>query len=160
MHCATRREPWRTVALGVTWQRQRAYGSMRAMTVMQRLGNAISRAARLRCPRCGEGALFRGAFSMLERCPHCHLTFEREPGYFVGAIYINYSATAILSIGGFLLLDAYVHPALTTQLIAWGAFGIAFPLWFFRYSKSCWLAIDHFVNPEDPSLHLLPRSRA
>jgi uncharacterized protein DUF983 len=97
---------------------------------------------------------------MYAQCAHCRLIFEREPGYFVGAIYINYGATAILSIAGFLLLDAYVHPSLTAQLITWGVFGIAFPLWFFRYSKSCWLAVDHFVSPEEPSLHVLPRSRA
>ena len=97
---------------------------------------------------------------MYAQCARCDLTFEREPGYFIGAIYINYTATAILSIAGFLLLDASVQPSLTTQLIAWSAFGIAFPLFFFRYSKSCWLAVDHFVNPEEPSLRLLPGSRA
>ena len=132
---------------------------MRVMAVRRRLWTAISRAARLRCPRCGNGALFRGFFAMEQQCAHCHLTFEREPGYFIGAIYINYAATAILSIAGFLLLDAYVHPSLTTQLIAWSVFGIAFPLCFYRYSKSCWLALDHFMSPEEPSLRLLPGSR-
>ena len=27
---------------------------------------------------------------MFERCPVCDLRFEREPGYFMGAMYISY----------------------------------------------------------------------
>ena len=29
-------------------------------------------------------------------CDHCHLHYEREPGYFLGSIYINYGLTALL----------------------------------------------------------------
>src|SRR5438874_2445283 len=103
--------------------------------IIQRLATALYRAALLACPRCGAHTLFRGFFAMHEACAVCHLVFEREPGYFIGAIYINYAATALLSIGGFLLLDAYTTASLTTQLLVWGAFGIGFPLWFYRYSK-------------------------
>lgn len=120
-----------------------------------RLWKALRAAARLSCPRCSRPTLFRGMFAMHERCAVCGLVFEREPGYFIGAIYINYAVTAVLSIAGFLILDAYTDIALRTQLLLWGAFGIACPLLFFRYSKSLWLAIDYLFNPEEPPLRLV-----
>jgi hypothetical protein len=30
----------------------------------------------------------------------------------------------------------------------WGLFVVLFPLWFFRYSRSLWLALESFFNPE------------
>ena len=43
----------------------------------------------LRCPRCHHGKVFNGIFSMNVRCPVCRLVFEREPGYFLGAMYVS-----------------------------------------------------------------------
>ncbi len=96
---------------------------------------------------------------MHERCAVCHLHFEREPGYFVGAIYINYAATAILMMGGYLLLNAYTTLSLTTLLVVWSVFGIVFPLLFFRYSRSLWLAIDHLFDPEESRPQRIGRRR-
>ena len=61
---------------------------------------------RLKCPRCSVGPLYRRPFSMNSYCFHCGLKFEREQGYFVGAIYINYAATVAIAVPGFFLLDA------------------------------------------------------
>ncbi len=87
---------------------------------------------------------------MYDRCAMCGLVFEREPGYFVGAIYVNYAATVAISIAGFLLLDHYTNLTVTTQIVMWSTFGIAFPLFFFRYSRSLWLGIEYLFNPEAP----------
>jgi len=121
--------------------------------------NAVKTALSLSCPRCGQRTLFRGPFTMNHACAVCHLVFEREPGYFVGAIYINYAATAAVAIGGFLLLDTCTTVSVTTQIVLWSIFGVAFPLFFFRYSKSLWLAFDHLVNPEDPHLRVVRNGR-
>jgi uncharacterized protein (DUF983 family) len=48
-----------------------------------------------RCPRCRVGrifhhAIFLGFPKMHESCSICHLRYEREPGYFLGAMYISY----------------------------------------------------------------------
>ena len=127
---------------------------------IQHVWSALVAAARLACPRCGERTLFRGLFAMNERCAVCHLVFEREPGYFVGAIYINYAATTVLMIGGFLLLDAYTRVSVTTQLVLWSVFAILFPLLFFRYSRSLWLAIGQLFNPEESRPHVVGRRGA
>ena len=55
-------------------------------------------------------------------------------------------------VAGFLLLDSYSNLSIGTQIALWSAFGIAFPLFFFRYSRSLWLSIDYVFNPEAPEL--------
>ena len=109
------------------------------------LGNGL----RLRCPRCGLGRLFRRPFSMNSYCFHCGLKFEREQGYFVGAIYVNYAATVAIAVPGFFLLDAFTGMTINQQLAVWVPFAIIFPLLFFHHSRSLWLALDHLFNPAE-----------
>ena len=107
----------------------------------------LQRSLRLRCPRCGVGRLFGGWLSMHRQCSTCSLVFEREQGYFVGAIYVNYAATVLLSLAGYFALDIYTDIALTVQLSLWCAFCVVFPIVFFPYSRSLWLTIDAVLNP-------------
>ena len=52
-----------------------------------------------KCPKCGIGGVFikrGGAFifkmpKMNKECSHCHHKFEKEPGYFFGAMYVSYA---------------------------------------------------------------------
>ena len=115
---------------------------------LARVIRAERRALRLRCPRCGRAPLFRGWFTMNVVCAVCDLTFERAQGYWVGAIYVNYAVTVTIAVtGGFLLWTrAGVDPA--RQLALWMPFVVAFPLWFFRYSRSLWLGLEYGLNPE------------
>jgi len=119
----------------------------------------LRRALRLRCPRCGRSALFPGWFQMHEQCAVCHLRYEREPGYFVGAIYVNYAATIGLGLGGVLLLDWFVDLPLWAELtLAFTAVALV-PLVFFRYSRALWLALDHYVTTADERGQRRPRRR-
>jgi uncharacterized protein (DUF983 family) len=115
---------------------------------LRRAAQLARRAMALRCPRCGEAPLFRGWFTMREACGLCGLRFERAPGYFVGAIYVNYAVTVMLVIGGYLLLWRVMSLSTTMQLVIWLPVVALFPLWFFRYSRSVWLALELFFNPE------------
>ena len=78
----------------------------------------------------------------------CGLRFERAQGYFVGAIYLNYAVTTFLVIGGYVLLWAFTELTTAAQLALWLPVVVVFPLWFFRYSRSFWLALEYAVNPE------------
>ncbi|MBI3625988.1 MAG: DUF983 domain-containing protein [Candidatus Rokubacteria bacterium] len=113
----------------------------------RRFGRILSLGLRLRCPRCGYAPIFRGWFTLLAVCGGCGLKFEREQGYFVGAIYLNYAATVLVAVPGYFVLDYLVGLSLVPQLLLWGGFCIVFPLWFFRYSKSLWLSLDYFFDP-------------
>jgi uncharacterized protein (DUF983 family) len=85
---------------------------------------------------------------MTPECAVCGLRFERAPGYFVGAIYINYGVSSVLALAGFFALWRLFGLSPAGQLAVWVPFLLLFPLWFFRYSRSLWLAIEYFVNPE------------
>jgi uncharacterized protein (DUF983 family) len=41
---------------------------------------AIGRGWRKRCPHCGQGALFSGFATHLDKCSACGLVYERNPG--------------------------------------------------------------------------------
>jgi uncharacterized protein (DUF983 family) len=114
---------------------------------------------RLRCPRCGAGRLYGKPFKMHEHCAHCALKFEREQGYFIGAIYINYAATVVIAVPGFFLLDALTGITIDQQLTLWVPFAVIFPLLFFHHSRSLWLVLDHFFNPEK-SLYGVPPQKS
>lgn len=85
---------------------------------------------------------------MAEACALCGLRFERAQGYFVGAIYVNYTVTAILAIGGFFLLWGLLGLSTGGQLAVLVPIVVIFPLWFFRYSRSLWLALEWSLNRE------------
>lgn len=79
------------------------------------------------------------------------MVYQKEPGYFLGSIYINYGLTALLVILGFFIpaLGFGVSPKLLIWPLA--AFCVLFPLWFFRYARSLWLAFDEYFDPHKPS---------
>ena len=69
------------------------------------------------CPRCRTGdifrsSIFRGFPKMHECCPVCGLKFEREEGYFLGAMYISYGLAIIRATGS----NAYTLLARTLDL--------------------------------------------
>jgi uncharacterized protein (DUF983 family) len=114
-----------------------------------RILQVIARALRLRCPRCGAQPLFAGVFTMREGCSACGLRYEREQGYFVGAIYVNYAVTVGLALGGVLLVDAMIGLSLPMQVGAAVVLAVLVPPLFFRYARSLWLAIDYLVTRAD-----------
>ena len=86
---------------------------------------------------------------MREACPACGLRYEREQGYFVGAIYVNYALTALVGLGGVLLLDGVVGLSLVQQLALAVPLMLLAPLLFFRHSRSLWLGIGFLVAALD-----------
>lgn len=107
------------------------------------------RGVRRRCPRCGAGGVFASYFDLDERCHGCGLGFEREEGYWLGAMIINLVATealfGLLLVGGMLLTWPTVP--WTTLLVAGIAVNAVFPLAFYPWSKTLWLATDLLFNP-------------
>ena len=116
--------------------------------------NNVPRAVRLlmrglclRCPRCGARSLFRTWFSMHARCFVCQLRFEREQGYFLGAMYINYGVTVVLALIGSFTLEWWITVSLAQQLTLWVGFCALFPVVFFRHSRGLWLGFDYIFDP-------------
>ncbi len=112
-----------------------------------RLTELFWRAIRLRCPTCGQGRLFRSWLSMREPCESCGRRFDRSPGFLLGSIYVNYGVTTLLVV--VIYFSLFLTHVMTggQLLIAMSAFSLLFPLWFFRYARALWIALDEQFDP-------------
>ncbi len=103
--------------------------------------------ARLRCPKCREGRAFRSLLAMHDACPVCGHVFEREPGYFVGAMYVSYALAipvylAVTVVLG-RLLRGWSDPAILALALL--LFLPCAPI-LFRYSRVIWMHLDLAID--------------
>jgi len=83
---------------------------------------------------------------MHDACPACGLSFRREPGFYLGSIYLNYGATVVVT---GLLYATLVLGAGTSNEMALGiclAVAVLLPVLLFRHARSLLLALDSSVN--------------
>lgn len=106
----------------------------------------IGRALALRCPRCGSGRLFRGWFGMHDSCAGCGASFSREPGFYLGSIYLNYGVTVIVTGAIYAVLAGGFGVSPEVTLAACLVVAVVLPVVFFRHARSFLLAIDGSVN--------------
>lgn len=112
-------------------------------------GTLLKRGVRRRCPVCGGKKLFRRWVSMAADCPTCGLHFQRVPGQWLGSWFLNICLAQILAIGIVLggVIAGYPDPPLAAIGVIGGAVMLAFPIWFFPYSRTIWVAIDLAMRP-------------
>jgi uncharacterized protein (DUF983 family) len=113
----------------------------------RRIIDTVSRGARLKCPACGRASIFDAPFRRRDQCPSCAASFEREEGYFVGAISINLVATeaALLCVYFVCLLTVGFDEGLIFKVLL--PVALLFPVVFYHFSWGAWLAFDHFFEP-------------
>lgn len=87
--------------------------------------------------------MFRTYFQMNDSCPNCGVRYEREPGEYIVAMYINIFAVSILFIVGYLVSTIYVDWGPWTQVAVWSVFNTVFPIWFYPRTKGLWAAMLH-----------------
>ena len=103
-------------------------------------------ALRLRCPYCGQGKLFSHGFTMNDHCSNCGWIFEREEGYWTGAIAVNLVVAEFLAAAGAIPLA--IMQASPVLVMGIGVpLVIALPFLFNRHSKSFWMALDFMIHP-------------
>ncbi len=101
-----------------------------------------------KCPRCREGNLFK--YTLLEKpqkftatnknCPHCQLIFEREPGFFFGAMYVSYALTMAVLLGtAFILYNLFGDPELWVYIVTVPSLVLLLLPVIFRLSRSLYL---------------------
>ena len=105
---------------------------------------------RLRCPVCGAAKLFQNWFRMKRRCDACRFIYQREAGYFVGALYFNYGATVAVTVALWLALEVGAGVPWSRVLPALVACAALFPILFFPYSRAIWIAVDLLLDPPRP----------
>lgn len=84
---------------------------------------------------------------MNPQCPVCDLRFEREAGYFIGAMYFSYALAVVTALPVAVILALfYGLPVALVIAVAVGQTVASMPL-FYRYSRILWLHMDFAFDP-------------
>jgi uncharacterized protein (DUF983 family) len=123
-------------------------GRLAVMNVSR--GQIISRGVANRCPNCGGKTLFRpdATFQLNETCPQCGLKFEKDEGFFLGAMALNYGVTLVAFLvpiglcwyGGILGNTASTVLAIAAAVIV--------PVVLYRSSRSWQLMLYYYFFPQ------------
>ena len=110
------------------------------------ISEVISRSLRLRCPACGGASIVKTPYRIRQSCSLCGVSFNREEGFFVGAIMANVVATevfiVVIYLASIILTNLHERVVLTILFVV----GITFPLAFYHHAWSLWLAMDHLIE--------------
>jgi uncharacterized protein (DUF983 family) len=102
-----------------------------------------------RCPVCLQGKIFSGVFTMNTVCPVCGHRFEREQGFFQGAMYISW----VLSVAYLAILGVLAQLLLVPRIgIVWAVVCVLLVHVFcvpvvFRYSRVIWAHLNAGTSP-------------
>ena len=107
-------------------------------------GKMLRRGLTKRCARCGSGHLFKRWFTMVDDCPRRGLHFEREAGYWAGALAINIGIAIVVFVVAFgvgLALTAPDIPVVPLLAVLIPLM-IVVPTVGYPFSKTIWVAVD------------------
>jgi uncharacterized protein (DUF983 family) len=116
------------------------------------ISTILGRAWRFRCPRCGDGALYRKDVRMFRKCPVCELSYFPESGFYLGGMILNYVVTVLIIVAIYLvslLLPDVLPWSINVRILVWMVFTVALSLLFWRHTQSVWLALNYWVEPGD-----------
>lgn len=94
-----------------------------------------------KCPQCRQGDLFpesilKSPLKMNEDCPKCGLHYEREPGFFYGAMYVSYALSVAIFIATVIILYFVIgDPSLTTYIVTISVVALMLYPFTYRYSR-------------------------
>ena len=109
----------------------------------------FARAVRARCPLCGDKRIWKSFGETVAACPTCAYRFEREEGYWVGALIVNIGVAIVLfvviAVGGMAVTwpDVPWNGLLIASMVAMGTAAILF----YPQSKTIWVWLDLMVHP-------------
>lgn len=110
----------------------------------------MGRGLRLRCARCGRGRVYRSVWRMNRECPECGLPYYREPGYFVGAMIVNYMATVFIIIVAYLVtreLPPMWSASPEKKITVWLVAATCLSILLVPLARSVWIAVDYWIEP-------------
>lgn len=121
-------------------------------------GQIVTRGLSNRCPNCGGPRLFKDGtlFDLNRECPDCRLRFEKDEGFFLGAMALNYGVTVVVFLVPVAL--AWYAGWIGGRLAIGLAIGLALvmPIVLYRSSRSWQLMLYYSFFPQ----HLPANRRA
>jgi uncharacterized protein (DUF983 family) len=127
--------------------------SFKQLSTMRRIFLLAWRGWTKSCPKCGNRGIFQRWFTLRHSCPSCGFVFEREEGYWTGAMGANIIATELVFVAGLItaLVITWPSPPLRELIIGAVLFNIVFPMFFYPFSKTIWMGFDLAFHPPDDS---------
>jgi len=111
-----------------------------------------------KCPRCHQGNIFKNPLrniskfsQMNQECPICGASFEPEPGFYFGAMFVSYALNVVLFAVVGLVLYFLFNPSDVVYVISVGLAALIFTPFFFRLSRILflyWFGGHHYHTPE------------
>lgn len=83
---------------------------------------------------------------MAPSCGRCGYSYRREPGFYLGSIYINYGVTAIVTILLYAVMVMGLGASHERALAVTLAVAVLLPVAFFRWARALLLALDNSIN--------------
>ncbi|MFN3850867.1 MAG: DUF983 domain-containing protein [Spirosomataceae bacterium] len=113
--------------------------------------NKLEATIKMKCPRCHEGDIFESKnpfelgkmTTMHTNCPKCNLKYEREPGFFYGAMYVSSIFNMILFVIFVVAYYLFFVDKVDWRwyIISYVALTLILFSVFYRISRSLWLQI-------------------
>jgi uncharacterized protein (DUF983 family) len=103
---------------------------------------ALVAGLKARCPRCGQGALFRSGLVLREKCERCGLSYafaDSGDGPAVFAIFI----LGFVVLGGALLVEFRLGPPIWVHVVLWGLATPALAFVLLRTLKGLLIALQY-----------------
>ncbi len=94
-----------------------------------------------RCPRCGEGRLYRGFLALREQCPKCGLNYSFADSGDGPAVFIMLIVGFIVT-GGALAVEILYQPPYWVHALLWIPLAVALPLVILRPLKALMIALQ------------------
>jgi len=101
----------------------------------------MRRALMQKCPVCGRGNVFASHFHMNRECPSCHVTFWKDPGESLGAMYVDYAVATIAFLVAWFILDYTTNLSDAMQVAIVAPIAVANILAFYPISRSIWTVL-------------------
>lgn len=107
-----------------------------------------------------EGTLYTTKFAdMQPYCPCCGQSFEPEPGYYYGAMYVSFAINVLIFFVSLIILYQFVEEVTITMMIGVVAVVvIGFLPIIFRLSRVLWISI--FIRYEGPCSEIPKKAHA
>lgn len=101
-----------------------------------------------KCPNCNTGAIFKSKQNfwnlpeMNPTCPSCSNKFEKEPGFFFGAMYVSYALGVVEAILTYVLVIPFLTDAFDLRVVPFIATVLVLLTYFnVKLSRTLWIYI-------------------
>ena len=101
-----------------------------------------------KCPNCGQGHIYPktgwhfniGSPKMNKKCTHCGYSFEKEPGFFIGAMYVSYALGIVQALTTYFIGRLFYDVMFDLRIVLWIALVLVVLSSFnMRLSRTIWI---------------------